>query len=63
MVLESLSKKLARHSVRTVLHLRTKIRHYKPKKDGKEGLRDIYIEIYRVLEELDELQKDSRWER
>ena len=62
-VLKSLSRKLDRDSVHSVLHLRDKIRNYKPKKDGKEGLRDIYVEIYRVLEELDEQQKDSKWER
>lgn len=43
--------------------LRDKIRDYKPKRDGKEALINIYVGIYRILEELDELQKDSKWER
>lgn len=62
-VLKSLSRKLDGDSVHFVVALRDKIRDYKPKRDGKEPLIDIYVGIYRILEELDELQKDSKWER
>ena len=62
-VLKSLSRKLDGDPRHSVVALRDKIRDYKPKSDGKEPLINIYVGIYRILEELDELQKDSKWER
>lgn len=62
-VLNSLRNKLDRRSRGTVVQLLEKIRLYKPKKDREKALFDIYIDISKILEELDELQKDAKWER
>ena len=62
-VLSSLGNKLDRQSAKSVVQLQEKIRHYKPKKEGQERLFEIYVDLHTILEELDELQRDAKWER
>ena len=62
-VLSSLRNKVDRQSAKSVVQLQEKIRRYKPKKEGQEPLFEIYVDLHTILEELDELQRDAKWER
>ena len=58
-----MGNKLDRKSTKFVVQLQQKIRAYKPRKQGQEPLFEIYVDLHTILEELDELQKDAKWER
>lgn len=62
-VLNSLKNKLDRPHRKSVLELLDTIQSYKPKQHGKDAFLKIYVKIHKVLEEVDELQRDSKWER
>jgi hypothetical protein len=61
--LHSLSKKLRGPEKRVVLALAVRVKGYDPKHEGEGPLRDIYVDMHKVVATIEDLREDLKWER
>jgi len=62
--LQTLKKKLKdRQSKKPISELIKVIKTYNPNSKDEDTLRQIYLDLYKIIAEIKELQKDHKWER
>ena len=62
--LKSLRKKIGKREHRKPINTLIKtINKYKPNSENQEDLRDIYLDLYKIVSQIEELQKDQKWEK
>lgn len=64
-VLKSLKKKLPRSLKKSIKNVIERLNNYQNKSDQKteDNLRDIYLSVLKILEEIKYIQEDIKWER
>jgi len=61
-VLKSLKKKVSRQTKSSINNVLKTVKTYNSFNDSKR-LREVYIEIIKLIDEIEELQSDLKWER
>ena len=62
--LKTLRKKVGKREHKKPINSLIKtIKNYKPNPEGEEELRQIHIDLYKIVAEVQELRKDQKWER
>ena len=61
--LKSLKKKVGRNTKSSINKLLKNVENYSNNSNDPKNLREIYVEMHKLISEIQELQSDLKWER